>query len=128
MAKKDVLFGFQLADAQSLAAAFNSSAFRVKFLDNVCFNVETSGVTVNEGTFAVEHRIVKDIRPVSPVMYSAWAELTLSSIPTLGGADQTFMISLNQVPPGELRIKFASPGGSANGTCDIWVSATSLGG
>ena len=110
----------KLADAQSLAASFNSSVIPAgPFIGNIGINIETSGVTDNEGIFYVDHRIVssQDSR-----IFSAWADVGISSNPTLSNTDLTTMISLSQVPVGELRIRFEVAGVSPDGTVTIWFS------
>jgi hypothetical protein len=128
MAKKDSVFGYKLTTAQSLSASFNSAVFRVKYLDNIGINIDCTGVTSNTGTFAIQHRIVKEALPSESTFKSSWATLTLDAVPTLAGASTVFFVNLNQVPPGEIRVAFTAAGGSPNGSCDIWLSATSLGG
>lgn len=123
--RKQVVPGNQVSSDQALSASFTVVLLSTVFtLDNVGVNVSTSGVTTNTGTFSVQHRIKKDDNPGNQ---SAWATLTLSSVPTLANADTTFLIDLNQVPPGELRLVFTPGGGTPNGTCDVWVSGCSLG-
>jgi hypothetical protein len=128
MAKKDVLFGKELVLTQSLAASFTTNPVRIRWADNYGFNIDCTGVTDNTGTFYIQHRIAKDNGATDPIDYSAWATLTLDTIPTLANANDVFLIYLNQIPPGELRIGFTAAGGTPDGSCDIWYSATSLGG
>lgn len=124
MAKKDALFGYLLADNQSLAASFDSQNFRIRWLDNLILNVATSSVTDNLGTFTVEHRIIKE-----DGNYSAWCPLEfVEGTPTLNNANDTFIFIIKQISPGEIRVRFTAAGTSPNGTCDIWISGTSLGG
>lgn len=126
MAKKDALFGKKLVDAHSLAASFDSDPFRIKFLDNIGINISTASVTDNTGYFTVEHRIVKDDNSRA---YSAWCPLAFGEgNPTLANANNTFLLNINQIPPGEIRVRFTADGSTPDGTVDVWVSATSLGG
>lgn len=123
MAKRTILKGYQLCSAQSLAASFNSDPINTHSIDNVAFNIATSSVTDNTGTFEVQHRVYVDDNNAS-----AWATLTLSSTPTLANADINQMINLNQIQPGQVRIKFTAAGSVPDGTVDIWVSGAQVGG
>lgn len=125
MGRKEVLSGYKLSSAQSLAANFTSNAITVYNLDNVGFNISTSSVTDNTGTFGVQHRIIKNTQ--DPGQFSDWADLTLSPTAILANADATLLINLNQLPPGQVRVKFTAAGGTPNGTCNIWVSGCSVG-
>lgn len=111
----------KLADGQSLEASFNSEVFDIKTVDNIGINISASSVTDNTGTFEIEWRVYKDANE-----FSDWAELTLSSTPTLADAAATFAVILNQLPPGQIRVKFTAAGGTPDGTCDIWISANQL--
>lgn len=117
MGSKGFIKGYQLASAQSLASDFESSAIDVKTVDNVCFLIETSSVSDNTGTFAVQVKIKKDDNNES-----GWATLSLDTTPTLANADDQFFINVNQITPCQIRIKFTAAGGTPDGTCDIWVS------
>lgn len=125
MGRRETVAGFKLESAHSLAADFNSAVFTVKTMDNVGINIEAEDVTDNTGTFQVQHRIKKDDNTGNK---SGWATLTLSADPTLNNAADVFLVTLNQIPPGEIRIVFTAAGITPDGTVDIWVSATSVGG
>lgn len=100
--RKNVIPAYQLLDAQSLGDSFTSDPITLTTVSRVGFNVATSGVTDNVGTFGVQHRVYKDAN-----FYSDWSDLTLSSVPTLANDDDTFLIDVS-VPPGQVRLKFNS--------------------
>ena len=111
----------QIAKDQSLAASFFSEAIPVgPYVDNLMFNIEATGVTVNVGVFTIQHRIVKD-----EFRRSAWGPLCLDEDPTLENVDAVKTIYLNQAPIGEVRIVFTVTG-SPDGVCDIWYSGRNV--
>lgn len=112
----------QIATAQSLAASFNSEITTIKTVDNVAYTIQTASVTDNTGTFGVQFRAYKDDNTVG-----SWIDLTLSSTPTLADADDGFLINLNQLPPGQVRLAFTAAGGTPDGTAEIWISGKQLG-
>jgi Ca2+-dependent lipid-binding protein len=115
---------FEIASGQSLAASFETSTtFTIKTVHNIAVNIDCNSVTDNTGTFAIQHRITDGGRN-----QSEWATLTLSTTPALADGDDTFLVNLNQLPPGEIRVKFTADGGTPDGTCDITLSAISIGG
>lgn len=121
MARKTTIGGVRIANDQSLASNFQTSAYEIEMIDNVGLTIETSGVTDNTGTFAVQVRIRENENIVS-----GWVSLTLSSVPTLANADDSFFVSLNQLPPCEIRVTFTAAGGTPDGTCDIFFSGTQV--
>ena len=124
MAKKQIVEWFEVETAKTLASNFTSTnIFTVKTVDNIGINIDCNNVTDNQGTFAVQHRLYK-----TDTYASEWATLTLSSTPTLADGDDTFLVSLNQLPPGQVRVKFTAAGGTPDGDCTIRISATSVGG
>lgn len=119
MASRNVLRGKQIESALSLSGGdTESSIFEIPLsLKNVGIVIETSGVTDNTGTFDVQYRINNGDKQ------SGWATLSLGSTPSLSDADATFLINLNQIPPGDVRIKYNSAGGTPDGTAAIWIAA-----
>ena len=113
----------RIATEQSLAASFNSEVTTIKTVDNVAYTVQTASVTDNTGTFGVQHRAYEDANTFSP-----WIDLTLSTTPTLADGDDGFLINLNQIPPGQVRLKYTAAGGTPDGTAEIWVSGKQIGG
>lgn len=113
--------GKQLAATQSLAASFNSDVFEIpRKVSNVGINIDCNNVTDNTGDFVVQHRINDGKNQ------SEWASLSLSATPTLADADATYFLNLNQIPPGDLRVKFTAAGGTPDGDCDIWISGQEI--
>jgi hypothetical protein len=126
MAKKDALFGKLLVSAEDLSSSFESEYFRIKYLDNLLININCYDISDNLGSFTIYHRIVKDDDLRS---YSDWCALDFGEELTLSGdASDTFLININQIAPGELKINFDPSGASPIGGCDIWISGSGLGG
>lgn len=119
MASRNVLRGKQIESAMSLAGGDTQSAvFNIpRTIMNVGIIIETSSVTDNTGTFDVQYRINTGDET------TGWATLTLGSTPTLADADATFLINLNQIPPGDIRIAYNNGGGTPDGTAAIWIAA-----
>lgn len=117
MSRQNYVKGYRLHNDQSLGASFNSSAVTLRTACRVGFNIATANVTSGTGTFQVQHRIYNDANNASE-----WATLTLSSTPTMTGANAQFLLDVS-VPPGQVRVKYTESG-SANGTCDIWVTTS----
>lgn len=123
MARKNIA-RVKITTGQSLASSFQSPSSDVQYLDNVGVIIQTSGVSAGTGTFGIQ---VRDKIGDNPSSYSNWADLTLSGIPTMAGADQTIAIGLTQLPWSEFRVVYIASGG-ANGTVDIWHSIKQVGG
>lgn len=115
MSSRDFFQGAKIATAQDLDTSFESDPVKVSRVNQIGFNVSTSGVTAGTGTFQVQHRVWVDDNHCS-----AWTTLTLDSTPTMASADAQFLLDVT-VPPGQVRVKYTESG-SADGTCDIWVS------
>lgn len=117
--RKQLLPAKQLEDAKTLASDFQTDWVKVDTADNVGFFINCNNITDNTGTFAVQVRPWRDENtfgdPVS---------LTLSSTPTLADGDDDFFVNLNQLPNCQIRVAFTSAGGTPDGDCDIWISAT----
>lgn len=109
---------------KTLASNFTTEVMPVgPHVDNVGINIEILSVTDNTGSFFVDHRIFKDANN-----FSAWAELTLpaTDFPALANADAVFLSNLNQLPKGQLRVRFVAAGGTPDGTCNIWFTGREL--
>lgn len=119
MASRNVLRGKQIESAMSLSGGdTQSEVFNIPYsLTNVGIIIETSGVTDNTGTFDVQYRVNNGDEQ------SGWATLTLGSTPTLANANATYLINLNQIPPGDIRIAYNSGGSVPDGTAAIWIAA-----
>lgn len=115
-ARKNAIPAYKLLTAQSLGASFQSDPITLTTATHIGFACSTASVTSNTGTFAVQYRVIKDINT-----YSDWAELTLSSIPTLASANTSFLIDVT-VPPGQVRLTFTASGSTPNGTVTVWIT------
>lgn len=117
MGMKDHLLGKHVESDTSLAASFNTAAFRVISMNNVGFIAVTTGVTANTGAIVPQVRIKK-----SETEYSAWVNLTLDTPVVLADADISYFINLNPLPPVEIRLAYTKGSGTQDGTVDIWMS------
>jgi hypothetical protein len=124
--KKNILLPVTIASAQSLSSSFTSTPTTISYTDNIAYqiNVTTSN---SIGTFKVQGSL--DYRPNDPMtapgVNGNWADLTLSSNPTVNAANDTILINLNQVPYNAVRISYtaSTPG---TGTCSIIIEAKGL--
>ncbi len=107
MARKSIIKPFKLAAAQSLAASFNSNILPVSYMDCIGFIFDCSAVTVNTGTFGLQARMRFDENS-----YSAWCDLSLTSVPTLAGAAAVLGVNLSTFPYTEIRAVFTPLGGT----------------
>lgn len=112
-----------LGSAFDLSEDFQTDWVNIAQLDNVGFLISTSGVTENDGTFAVEVR-----NKLSDSDYSEEAELTLSGVPTLNNTDFSTFLNLNQVPADQIRVTFTAPAsGTPDGTAEISIHSKTVG-
>ncbi|GAC1502093.1 MAG: hypothetical protein NVS1B10_06720 [Candidatus Saccharimonadales bacterium] len=111
---KNSLAPVKLLTAQSLASSFNSPATTVQFLDNVGYQVNIS-TTNSVGTFAVQGSLDN----------VNWANLSLSGTPSVGAANDTIIINVNQFPFQYIRLAYASTT-AGTGTCDVYIEAKAL--
>jgi len=114
-------FSKKLETAKTLASNFSTDPIDITTIDNLGVNVSASSVTDNTGSFFIDHRIYKDANN-----FSDWAELTLSSTPQLADADATLLINLNQLPHGQMRLRFVAAGSTPDGVADVWVSGKEI--
>ena len=106
----------------SLGANFTTAVMPVgNHIDNVGLNIDSKDVTDNIGEFFVDHRIFKDGQN-----FSAWAPLVLPIATILANAAKTTFINLNQLPKGQIRVRFVAAGGTPDGTCDVWFTGKEL--
>lgn len=117
----DHLLGKKLIDAVSLAASFNSDIITVIGMYNVGFTLETTSLTANTGTVIPQMRIKKNQNE-----YSGWIDITLSSPVVFAGANIATFVSLNQLPPCELRLKYTKGSGTQDGILTSWISGTKI--
>ena len=118
MSRKQLLQANKISDGQSLAANFQTDPVMIETADNVgLWIVVPAGITDNTGTFTVQVRAYKDQNN-----FSAWADL--STTYTLADAAATFFRKELGLPNCQIRVSFVAAGGTPDGTCDIWISAT----
>lgn len=127
MSRKNQL-NYKIEDNRSLAASFISSPTVIKYLDNVSYqiNITTSAAS---GFFTIQASNDYEVNePGTQIMDSGvWTDLTLSGVPVVAGANDSIVISMNQVPYNALRIQYTSTVAGA-GTCDIITQIKQIGG
>jgi len=127
MARKNVL-KFEASTSQSMASNFISEPTVIKYLDNCSYQILITTID-STGSFAVQAS--NDYEPNEPGVAEPnpgnWAALPLSGAPTAGGADDSIVIDLNQLPYTALRVAYTvvTPG---TGTCDIIFNSKQVGG
>jgi hypothetical protein len=126
MSRKNVLV-HRLAEAQSLAANFNSPVTLIKYLDNMSYqiNVDTSN---SEGSFKVQGSLDYTVGPAGEVIDSgSWVDLDIGGSPLVEAQNDTILIDMNQLPFVAIRLVYTSDT-AGTGTCDIWIVGKQLGG
>lgn len=127
MARKDTLQA-KISTAQSLSATFTSPVTLIKNTDNVSYQINATTADA-VGTFKVQGS--DDYRaeePMNAVLSSgSWADIPLGGDAlSLASANDTLIISMNQLPFQAVRIVYTRSSGT--GSCDIWISTKQLGG
>jgi hypothetical protein len=118
--RKNAIPAYQLVNAQSLAASFQSDVITLTTATHIGFNCSTASVTTNTGTFGVQYRVYKDSND-----YSDWTDLTLSTTPTLASTNIKFLMDVT-VPPGQVRAVYTKGSGTQDGTVTMWVSGDQI--
>lgn len=128
MARKNTLL-HKVAAAQSLATAFHTNPTLIRYLDNCSYqiNITTSDST---GTFAVEASndyYVNEGNDALVTNPGTWVALPLGGgTPFSGGANDSILIDLNQLPFNAIRISY-TPIVAGTGVADIYVVDKSIG-
>lgn len=126
MSRKNTLEPVRLSTAQSLAANFNSAATLINYLDNVAYQINVT-TTNSTGTVVVE--VSSDYVPTNDPLHKAnsgiWAALTLDGTPTVAAANDSIVISLNQLPYKAIRLAYSSSI-AGTGTADIYITAKAV--
>ena len=123
--RKNVLEPVKLLTSQSMAANFTSPATVVDFIDNIAYqiNITTSNST---GSFVVQASL--DYEPANSQKAANagnWTDLTLSGTPTAAAANDSILISLNQLPFRAVRLKYVSTV-AGTGTCNVYIQAKAV--
>ncbi len=127
MGRRSSVLLHKLNTNTTLAGVFQTTSFNTFPVDNVGFIIECNSVTDNTGIFTVEYRGTQGRNEDSFDRVTPWVELTLESTIQLADAAQNFLVNLNQIVPGEVRLVFNPSAGSPDGTCNIWVTGTAVG-
>ena len=106
-----------LESSKSLGTSFNTDPINIDTAFNVGFFIYASSVTDNTGNFQIQIRPYKDVANSGD-----W--INLGSASTLANADADFFKTQTDLPPCQVRIAFTAAGGTPDGSCDIWVSAS----
>lgn len=106
-----------MADEQSLAASFETSATNINWLDNVAIQIKVRNVTDNTGQFSIEVSNDKDV----------WQAVDLDPvIPVLADADADIFVNMSQLAWAWVRVKFVAAGGTPDGDVTITLTAKEL--
>jgi hypothetical protein len=119
MSRKQVLLPVTIASAQSLAADFTTTPTVISYQDNIAYQINVTTAD-SAGTFAVQASMDYEagVNGSGPPVAGNWTTLTLSGTPTVAAANDTIMISLNQVPYKALRLAYTSSV-AGTGVCNI---------
>jgi hypothetical protein len=112
-----------LAKDKSLATA-TSTFFDPKGADNIIIQIETAGVTANTGSFFVQWIAANFAETDSAASY-----ITISESPTmtLANANNSWLVRINNIPNGNMRVRFVPAGGGPDGTVSIYLSSSIVG-
>lgn len=118
--RKNSLINSEVVTGQSMAASFVSQVTSLAYLDNAMIQLAFTGTPT--GSFAVEtsNDYDKNLNPDT----SHWVALTLSGSPVATGAPDTILITLNQIPAPNIRLRYTSSGGT--GSLDYRISAKEI--
>src|SRR5271166_829203 len=127
MARKNVLVT-QLAAAQSLSASFNSPPTVIRYLDNVSYQINIT-TTNSTGTFNIQGSDDYFINESTNKVENPgnWINIPLSTAITAGAANDTILVSLNQLPFYAVRLSYTSTI-AGTGVCDIFLTIKEIGG
>lgn len=112
MGRKQVSLPYQLLNGESMGASFTSAATNVTYTDVVGYQLKWTGTPT--GTFDVE----------ATVDGSNWEALTLSPAPQATGGAGGTLISLNQIPYAQVRLKYTRTSGT--GSLSAWVMTKTI--
>lgn len=127
MARKDILDTVVIASAQSLAASFQSTPTVVKYTDNVAYQIDIT-TTNSTGTFSVQGSLDYVPASINSIAVAGnWIDLSLSGgTPSAAAANDSILISLNQLPFSAVRISYTSTI-AGTGTAAIRVMTKTVG-
>lgn len=127
MSRKNFL-SHTLVESQSLSSSFQTDPTVVKHLDNLSYQIIIT-TTDSVGTFSVQCSNDYDVQePSSRVLNpGTWTDLTLSGVPAVAAANDSILISLNQVPFKAIRLAY-TPSVAGTGTAKIVIMDKMIGG
>jgi len=116
-----------ISEGQSLASSFQITPTTIKYLDNLCYQINIS-TTDSEGTFEVQGSLDYDVNNVTNEESNsgAWVPLNIGGTPTVSAANDTILIDMNQLPFNAIRLVYSSTV-AGTGTCDIWLVGKEIG-
>lgn len=126
MARKNNLVT-QIATAQSLSAAFQSAPTVIRDLDNCSYQINIT-TTNSTGTFTIQGSDDYYVQePTNTVMNpGTWVDIPLSATLPVAAANETILVSLNQLPFYAIRVSYI-PVVAGTGTAAIYITDKMLG-
>jgi hypothetical protein len=127
MGRKNVLI-HELVASKSLSTSFISPVTTIIYTDNVSYQINVA-TTDSFGTLNVQ---VSDDYATNPTTGAVmnpgtWDSLVLSGTPTVSGATDSIIISMNQLPFTAIRLIYTSSV-AGTGTADIYITTKAIGG
>ena len=113
----------KLLTAQSLGAAFFSPETKVENLTGIAWKVACVGVSDNVGTFYFQVRDLDEVKNE----FGGWVDIAFAPVPTLADAAANFYCGVTKINATQARLGFTPGGGTPDGTCEVWVHASSAG-
>lgn len=127
MSRKNSLVTQLLPINQSLSASFTSAPTVIRELDNCSYQINISTVD-STGTFNIQSSDDYHVSEPGNVVTNpgTWVNLPLSNAIVAAGANDTILVSLNQLPFYAVRVSYTSTI-AGTGTCNIFITDKMLG-
>lgn len=126
MGRKNVLI-HELVASQSLSSSFISPVTTIIYTDNVSYQINVT-TTDSSGTFAVQVSDDYQTNPTTGAVMNpgTWDSLILSGTPSVSGATDSIIISMNQLPFTAIRLAYTSSV-AGTGHADIYITTKAIG-
>ena len=127
MSRKNCLVD-EILSNQSLSTSFTSPVTVIRYLDNLSYQINIA-TTNSTGTFNFQGSDDYAINETTGAVSNPgnWVTLPLSSPIVAAGANDTAMVSLNQIPHQAIRCQYVSSV-AGTGTASIYITFKMIGG
>ena len=127
MSRKNSLVTQLLPANQSLSASFVSAPTVIRELDNCSYQINIT-TTNSTGTFNIQSSDDYAVSEPTNVVTNpgTWVNIPLSNAIVAAGANDTILVSLNQLPFYAVRVSYTSTV-AGTGTCNIFITDKMIG-